>query len=176
MVPPNEFMPQLQPPIAERLGVLLVERGVSFPDGGEELQSGLLADSFSSEENGRERELRSITLRRGQPQFRKALLAAYEHRCAVTGCNAREVLEAAHIVPYNGHGTNHVRNGLLLRADIHTLFDLGVLRIHPDSLTVELDPSLARTDYWKLNGVRLRLPQTPGHRPSRAALNERLSA
>jgi predicted restriction endonuclease len=62
------------------------------------------------------------------------------------------VLEAAHIFPYRGPQTNHVTNGLLLRADLHVLFDLGLLRIDADSLTVELDPILNGTSYAELSG------------------------
>lgn len=82
----------------------------------------------SSIVDARERVLGQIVRRRGQQEFREKLLVAYEGRCAITGCDAIEALEAAHIVPYLGTETNHVQNGLLLRADIHTLFDLGCLR------------------------------------------------
>src|ERR1700722_13605652 len=73
--------------------------------------------------DARERIRRTIVQRRGQAKFRNALLEAYGSRCAISGCGALEVLEAAHICPYQGSATNHVTNGLLLRADIHTLFD-----------------------------------------------------
>src|SRR5258705_4430106 len=66
---------------------------------------------------------RQINLRRGQPEVRKKLLAAYSGRCAITDCNCSYALEAAHIYPYGGADTNHVQNGILLRSDIHTLFD-----------------------------------------------------
>src|SRR2546425_2776567 len=51
---------------------------------------------------------------RGQPEFRRKLLAAYGGRCAVSGCDAAEVLEAAHVVPYRGPGTNQVWSGFEL--------------------------------------------------------------
>ncbi len=65
--------------------------------------------------------LGAIQSRRGQPEFRQRLLAAYEGRCAITGCNVAEALEAAHIVPYAADGTYATSNSLLMRADIHTL-------------------------------------------------------
>jgi hypothetical protein len=65
--------------------------------------------------DARDRTLASIVRRRGQPQFRERLLAIYDGRCAISGCNAVEALEAAHISPYKGRHTNHPQNGLLFR-------------------------------------------------------------
>ena len=79
--------------------------------------------------DARERISRSITLRRGQRLFRNDLIVAYAGKCAVTNCSVIDVLEAAHIHPYRGPDTNKVPNGLLLRSDIHTLFDCGLLAI-----------------------------------------------
>jgi predicted restriction endonuclease len=66
----------------------------------------------------RERTTTSIARRQGQPKFRGDLLKAYRGQCAITGFNAEQALEAAHIYPYKGNDTNKVWNGLLLRADI----------------------------------------------------------
>lgn len=101
-------------------------------------------------------DMRCIRLRQGQPAFRSALLRAYGERCAVTGSATMEVLEAAHISPYLGSHTNFVTNGLLLRSDIHTLFDLHRLTILPD-LTVSLHPRLRRGDYQELHGSPFRV-------------------
>ncbi len=120
--------------------------------------------------DARERVLAHIVRRRGQREFREKLLEAYEGRCAITGCSLVEVLEAAHIIPYKGLATNEVQNGLLLRADIHTLFDLGLIAVAPDSLEVLLAPSIAGTDYQALESVRIRTPLNPRHRPSPEAL------
>ena len=76
--------------------------------------------------DARQRILSSIALRQGQTKFRNTLLLTYQRRCAVSACNAEPVLEAAHIVPFRGQATHHVQNGLLLRSDIHTLFDRGL--------------------------------------------------
>jgi predicted restriction endonuclease len=84
-----------------------------------------------SQEETRERISRSIAQRRGQPKFRKDLLEAYGYHCAITGCDAEEALEAAHITPYCETGVNAIYNGLLLQADIHTLFDLSLITIAP---------------------------------------------
>lgn len=113
---------------------------------------------------------RSILIRRGQPEFRKNLLKEYQHRCAATGCNVEEVLEAAHIEPYCEGGTNTLTNGLLLRADIHTLFDLGLLGINPDNLRIWIAPSLIGTTYAELAGRSLSLPRNPSHHPDKKAI------
>ena len=94
-----------------------------------------------------ERALKAIAVRRGQAAFRNALLEAYARRCAVTACSIIDVLEAAHISPYMSTFTNHVTNGLLLRADIHTLFDCGLLSIDPAARTIVIADSLAGSTY-----------------------------
>jgi predicted restriction endonuclease len=81
-----------------------------------------------------------------------------------------DVLEAAHITPYLGPDTNHVSNGLLLRADIHTLFDLRLIRIHPDTLQVELSDSLKGTPYEEHKGRTLHPTTKQNQRPSPLAL------
>ena len=85
----------------------------------------------SEMEDQRAKSIAEIVRRRGQAKFRKTLLEAYNSKCVVTGCDAAEALEAAHITPYLGEETNHPQNGLLLRADIHSLFDLGLLSVDP---------------------------------------------
>lgn len=121
----------------------------------------------------RKKVMAAITQRQGQPQFRKALFEAYEGRCALAGCDVECALEAAHILPYAGPDTNHVSNGLLFRADIHTLFDLGLLTVNSSDLTVNLEPALSGTAYGALHGRRLRDPQTADSAPSREALQIR---
>jgi len=125
----------------------------------------------SSIEDARERVAASIVRRRGQQAFREALIKRYHGRCVVTGCDVVAVLEAAHIVPYLGVATNHPENGLLLRADIHTLFDLGLLAITQD-LRVVVHPSLFGTSHGELNGRPLLLPPDGVSRPSSGALTE----
>lgn len=121
-------------------------------------------------DDARQRISRTIAQRRGQRAFRDALLAAYEGRCAISGCSVVDVLEAAHIHPYRGPETNKVVNGLLLRADLHTLFDCGLLAIDPASMTVLVAPSLRQSDYGAFHGRKLLIPQQQAHRPSRDAL------
>jgi putative restriction endonuclease len=128
-------------------------------------------DPDSSSDEG-ERALRAIRIRRGQPKFRAALLEAYESCCAVTGCAVLDVLEAAHIAPYMGSHTNHVTNGLLLRADIHTLFDCGLLSIHPHTRRVVVAKSLEASSYGKLSERPLRRPKNPLETPSKKCLEK----
>ena len=104
----------------------------------------------------RDRALRAICVRRGQTAFRTALMEAYGGRCAITGCRVASVLEAAHIVPYNGPTTNNATNGLLLRSDLHTLYDLNLLGIDPKTRTVVIAKSLEGSSYAKLAGRKLR--------------------
>lgn len=99
----------------------------------------------------RARTLRQIVARRGQKAFRNKLINQYG-RCVFTDFHAVEALEAAHIVPYNGEETNNVQNGLLLRSDIHTLFDLGLLSIDPDTMSIVLSSVLKLSEYAYLDG------------------------
>jgi len=111
----------------------------------------------------------AITMRRGQGEFRQQLLQAYSRECAVTGYDAVPALQAAHIMPHKGEKSNTPRNGLLLRADIHDLFDEYLLAIHPDSRTVVLSECLKGTLYQTLDGVQLATPE-PASMPDREAL------
>lgn len=106
--------------------------------------------------DARKKVMTEIVRRRGQPAFRRALMSAYEGGCAITGCTLSAVLEAAHIYPYEGEHTNVVSNGLLLRADIHTLFDLGLIVIDSQSMTVQISVELQGTEYEALQGKPLR--------------------
>jgi putative restriction endonuclease len=69
--------------------------------------------------------------RLGQGTFRIATIQAYERACAVTGEHSLPALEAAHIRPFAEGGTHDVSNGLLLRADLHRLFDRGYVTVTP---------------------------------------------
>jgi len=124
----------------------------------------------ASVRDGREWVLSAIVRRRGQAAFRASLLAAYDSTCPVTGCKVEALLEAAHIIPYLGTTTNHIQNGLPLRTDIHTLFDLQLLTIEPETLTVLLAPSLLESEYSSLSGRAIILPAQVTHYPSREAL------
>lgn len=124
----------------------------------------------SDVEDGRRRVQREVAIRRGQAQFRRQLLTAYNARCAITNCDATQALEAAHILPYRNDDHNKVQNGLLLRADIHTLLDRGDLSIKPDSRTVYLVEELRSSTYGELHGRPIAEPIDPAYRPHDAYL------
>lgn len=126
----------------------------------------LAEDAFASisSEDARRRVLSSIVQRQGQPKFRKSLLEAYESKCAISGCDCPDALEAAHIKPYKGAHTNVVSNGILLRSDLHTLFDLGKPTIDTQGIVRVVEELLATT-YGQLDGQRLRLPKKRSWQP-----------
>lgn len=123
-----------------------------------------------SDDDARDRVLASIVRRRGQRKFRDALLKAYGRKCAITGCTVTAILEAAHIRPYMGSHTNVTSNGLLLRADLHTLFDLGLIAVDAVSMKVLISPSLAGTEYAALAGQKVTIPVSTADMPEKGAL------
>lgn len=125
---------------------------------------------FDLSEDNRRRTMAAIVQREGQPAFRQALLEAYERKCAISGCTVEALLEAAHIVPYRGAHTNVVGNGLLLRADIHKMFDLHLFRIDPISRQVHLSDVLKTSEYAQFEGVILRKPSDASNAPLDEAL------
>jgi putative restriction endonuclease len=101
---------------------------------------------------------------------------AYDRRCVVTGERTLPVLEAAHIKPYNLVGRHEISNGLLLRSDLHTLFDLGYLTVTPDDLRVRVSRRIHEEfengrEYYELDGFHIRLPQAAFDQPSREMLS-----
>lgn len=113
---------------------------------------------------------RQIRARRGQQRFRDALRVRYRDKCVVTGCGIVDILEAAHISPYRGDKDNDPVNGLLLRADIHTLFDLDLLGIEPAELRIEVHSTIIE-EYGYLAGNSIRCKGDA--RPSKKALESR---
>ena len=108
--------------------------------------------------------------RLGQGSFRVLVTDAYNRRCAISSERTLPVLEAAHIKPYNEEGEHKITNGVLLRQDIHTLFDRGYLTITPE-LKVEVSRRIREEfengrDYYKYNGQPMRPPQNWMDRPS----------
>lgn len=114
----------------------------------------------------RQQRVATVILRPKQHQFRTALLEAYGGRCAITGCSAPLALQAAHIIPVSKEGTDSARNGILLRADLHLLFDAGLITIDHRSMTVEVAPALAGTEYEILDTRSVCIPQDATLHPS----------
>lgn len=96
--------------------------------------------------------------REQQGRFREALLRAYSETCAITGVNVPEVLQAAHINPYRGRKSQVVNNGILLRADLHLLYDAHLISVEPNSLSISLSGRLESTSYLRYNHQKLREP------------------
>ncbi len=112
--------------------------------------------------------------RLGQGTFRVIVTDAYARRCAITGERTLPVLEAAHIKPYSEGGEHRIDNGLLLRSDLHTLFDRGYVTITPDrrlevSRRLKQDWENGR-DYYAMRGRELRPPANPALVPAREFL------
>ena len=101
-------------------------------------------------EEAREYAIKTILMRRGQSEFREKLLKKYGC-CLTIGCNAKEALEAAHVKAYASGGRNHLSNGLLLRSDIHTLFDVGMISIDSQHWVIKISNSLKETSYEELS-------------------------
>lgn len=124
----------------------------------------------SNPDDSRQAVMRQILVRRGQQAFRQTLRTRYGDQCMITGCQLLDIIEAAHIQPYRGEADNHPENGLLLRADLHTLFDLDFLGIHPESLQVQFHPAARAAGYNEWEG-KILLCSNP--RPSQIALKSR---
>jgi hypothetical protein len=108
-----------------------------------------------------------------QSEFRDRLIKAYSGCCAISDCDAPQALEAAHIYPTSGPEGNHPSNGILLRRDLHWLFDHFLLAIDHETLRVVIASALKQTVYGRLNGRRLRMPVDPRWCPSRENLRRR---
>ncbi|MHB1765794.1 MAG: HNH endonuclease [Gammaproteobacteria bacterium] len=115
-----------------------------------------------------------IRPRLGQGAFRLVVTESYDRRCAVTGERTLPALEAAHIRPYAAGGLHETPNGLLLRRDIHSLFDAGYVTVTPD-LRFEVSRHIREEfenghDYYALHGRNIRTPKRIRERPDPHAL------
>lgn len=120
--------------------------------------------------------LRKVRERPGQAAFRRRLRLAYGNTCCVTGCAVAGVLDGAHIDPYLGPDFDHAQNGLLLRRDIHALFDSHFIGIEPKTRTLYVaDAVRVWPEYAALHGQPLRVPSAGGqtYYPATPALERR---
>jgi putative restriction endonuclease len=133
-----------------------------------------LADLRTSETPARYGAPILIQPRLGQGAFRVSVTDAYNRACAVTREHSLPALEAAHIRPFAKQGPHEVRNGLLLRADLHRLFEQGYVTVTPD-YSVEVSDRL-RNDYhngrsyYPLRGTKISIPPLEDERPTRDVL------
>ena len=128
------------------------------------------------EEGGRYGEEFVTRARLGQGAFRVLVTEAYTRRCAVTGERTLPVLQAAHIKPFAESGPHRVNNGLLLRSDLHTLFDRGYMTVTPEH-RIEVSKRIREEfengrDYYVFQGQGLRiLPDRQVEWPGREFLD-----
>ena len=112
----------------------------------------------------------TVLPRLGQGSFRLIVTDSYNKRCAFTNSPVLHVLEAAHIRPYGLGGTHAPTNGLLIRQDLHTLFDRGYMTVTPDR-HIEVSSRIKQEfengkEYYALHGKLIRLPQMSDRQPS----------
>lgn len=118
----------------------------------------------------------SVTKHRiGQGAFRVLVTDAYQKRCAITGEKTLPVLQAAHIKPYASGGEHLVTNGLLLRSDLHTLFDEGYITVDCDycvNVSKRLHDDYGNGKlYYEYHGIQMRiLPEYMHERPAKEFL------
>jgi hypothetical protein len=132
-----------------------------------------IAEAEASDSPEDAKQLRAIMSRRGQPEFRTKLLSAYEGQCCFSGCEVEGVLEAAHIKAHTEEPNYSLTNGLLLRADLHTLFDLHLIGIDQFD-RIRVSKSIKQSEYGKFDGQRIRLPRSLADRPNQRELGRRL--
>jgi putative restriction endonuclease len=113
--------------------------------------------------------------RLGQGTFRVIVTDNYERRCAITGERTLPVLDAAHIKSYSSGGPHDPRNGLLLRSDLHTLFDQGYVTVDAEQLKVVVSNRIREEFengriYYELHGKPIRMPRGSDSLPSREYL------
>ena len=129
-----------------------------FPVRLESTDAGLdQGDFVPDDEDNRQTVQRQIKARRGQKKFRDSQVVRFAGACAMSGCQLTDLLEAAHISPYRGDKDNDPSNGLLLRADLHTLFDLDLIAIQPATKKLVLSKKLKDDPYYsRFQNERLR--------------------
>ena len=119
------------------------------------------------------KELMDITQRPGATQFREHVLSEYNYKCAISGCSSIEVIDVAHIVPYFGLESDEIQNAIPLRADLHRLFDRGLLSIEyepSEKLYISKVHDFVANDYADFHNSKVNVPEAPLSKPSKPAL------
>ena len=149
---------------------LMIEPGFSLWN---RIQSSMAVQSMPNEvreESPRYGEPILVQPRLGQASFRILVTDAYERKCAITNERTLPALDVAHIKPYSKSGQNVISNGLLLRKDLHALFDKGYITIAP-SMEIEVSRKIKEEfengrDYYQFQGNKIRMPRDINDRPS----------
>lgn len=111
-------------------------------------------------------------IRIGQGAFRVLITDAYQRKCSITGEKTLPVLESAHIQSYSQSGPHVISNGILLRSDMHKLFDNGYITITQD-LKVEVSSRIKEEflngkEYYQYHGAKLKnIPLVDYNRPNK---------
>lgn len=123
----------------------------------------ILASPKSPKAGGRHgHSQRSVRVRIGQQAFRAKLRKQFSDTCAITGPMPSEVLDAAHLYSYATEGVHHDDGGILLRKDVHRLFDLGYICVNTKSGKIDVLASVRGfLDYEKLHNGALQVPLAP---------------
>ncbi len=138
------------------------------------IQENLVIESNQSQ-SPRYGEPQLVKPRLGQGGFRIGVTEAYHRRCAITGEKTLPVLNASHIKPYAQDGPHSINNGLLLRQDIHTLFDRGYITINNENI-VEISKRIKEDygngkEYYAYHGKKINnVPDYEEEKPSRGFL------
>ena len=119
------------------------------------------------------REVKESISRPGAAEFRTAVLSEYENICAISGYSATQAIDVAHIVPYYGEESDNIENAIPLRADLHKLYDKGLLIIDFDYSTkkykVKVHDFIA-ADYSHIQDSELKIPVEKSKAPSLKAI------
>lgn len=141
-----------------------------------EVEAAVRWPSYNPTSGRSPKKLRRSAERPGQAAFRAQLMIVYGSRCCISGCNVAEALEGAHIDPYENPTHNSPQNGVLLRRDLHALFDANLLTISPQSNVVLIASRLrSSTEYARFDQKPLFRPASgfESVAPDRRALRRR---
>ena len=165
--PPEDFHPNVQ--VGKTYDLRAVPVGTKL---WEDVQLRILARELDDEELEEPLmygEPVPVRRRLGQGSFRVLVTDTYERRCAVTQERVLPVLEAAHIKPVAAGGTHRIDNGLLLRSDLHKLFDRGYVTVTPDHrirVSRRLREDFHNGEYYRrFEGREIWVPRDPEDRP-----------
>lgn len=151
----------------------LIESKSAYELNDKPINSTMEDDSDYQPDESDERRSKSVNqkIREGQKKFKDDLVKVHGMACMFTGTTVTHVIEAAHIMPYKGKKDNHWKNGLLIRSDLHRLFDLHLIGIDPHKHTIFVHPNLLNSEYEKLNAQKLKISRT--NSPSQEGLTNR---
>lgn len=126
------------------------------------IEKSSMIDNFQNYiEEAKDDELQKIQVwinqRKNQSKFKLNLLKKYNSQCLISKIKIPELIEAAHIFPHSKSGQNNVANGILLRSDLHILFDCGLLSINPENFKVVISTSLMETEYKIFHDLKVDL-------------------